>query len=130
MFDEFFMEVFFIKIKVNGYLENKKNNSKEIIDTFGIKNKDNITYYYNDTRYKFNIKNNKLTLVRDNQDFTHSFIFELNKETKSEYYIKEFSTKLDVYLITTKLKIADNRIEINYKIKDTDDEYIYVLDLE
>ena len=40
MFDEFFMEVFIIKIKIKGYIKNNQTHKKEIIDTQGIRNKD------------------------------------------------------------------------------------------
>ena len=60
----------------------------------------------------------------------HKFIFELNTKTESIYYIKEYLTELNVSIITTKLNILKNKIEIYYKIIDNDNNYKYVLELE
>lgn len=130
MFDEFVQEVFFIKIKIKSHLENIKENTGETIETFGIKNKNSITYHNNDTIHKLIIKNNKIIMIRENNEFTHTFNFELKKETKSEYYIKEYLTSIELMILTTKLLISDNRIEIIYKVLDSNEEYKYMIDLE
>jgi len=120
---------FFIKIKVKGYLQNVTENTKEIIDTFGIKNKDTISYILNDTKYKITISNNKILLIRDNQEFLHKIEFELNKEKETEYYIKELSTSIYLFIQTTYLSINKNLIEIHYKVIDSQEEYIYLIEM-
>ena len=129
MLVEFLLEVFFIKIKVKGYLQNITENTKEIIDTFGIKNKETISYIIDKTKHKITISNNKILLIRDNQEFSHKMFFELNKENKTEYYIKELSTSICLLILTTYLSISDNLIEIHYKVIDSQDEYIYVIEM-
>ena len=129
MFVEFFVEVFFIKIKVQGYLENKENNIKELIDTFAIKNKQNIIYNHNNIKHKIVFDKKNILLIRENEEFIHSFNFKLNEETDSVYYIKEYSTNLNIPIITKKLNISDSLIEIKYLIKETEDEYEFVLEM-
>ena len=130
MFDEFVLEVFFIKIKVKSSLENMTEKKTEKIETFAIRNKNKIKFYHNETKIDISIDNDKLTLIRENDNFIHKFEFKLNKETKSEYYIKEYSSSIEVNILTTNLLIKDKRIEINYIIKDSNDEYYYILDME
>lgn len=129
MFVEFFLEVLFIKIKVKGYLENIGKNTKETIDTLGIKNKYNVIYNYNNIKHKIIFNKKNILLVRENEEFIHNFNFELSKETDSEYYIKEYSTNIDVPIITNKLNISDNSIEIEYLIKETNEQYRFVLEM-
>lgn len=129
MFVEFFLEVLFIKIKVKGYLENIGKNTKETIDTLGIKNKYNVIYNFNNIKHKIIFNKKNILLIRENEDFIHNFNFELSKETDSEYYIKEYSTNIDVPIITNKLIISDNSIEIEYLIKETNEQYRFVLEM-
>ena len=129
MLVEFLLEVFFIKIKIKGYLENTTENTKEFIDILGIKNKNKISYIIDKTKYKLEIFSSKLILTRENDEFIHGMVFELNKETMTEYYIKDINSSLSLKLLTTKLEISENIIEINYKISDNDNKYIYLIEM-
>ena len=121
---------FFIKIKVKSCLKNITKKIKETISTFDIKNNNKITYHNNDTIIKIETNKDNLKITRDNPEFIHTFDFKLNKETNSIYYIKEYSTNIEVKIITTKLLIKNNQIIVNYIIKDSNDEYVYRLDME
>ena len=129
MLVEFLLEVFFIKIKVKGYLKNITENNQEIIHTFGIKNKDKISYIIDKTKHIITISNNKILLIRDNQEISHKIEFILNKQTKTEYYIKELSISIYPKILTTYLYIDDKLIEIHYKVIDSQDEYIYLIEM-
>ena len=120
----------FIKLKIKGKLNNITDKSEEIIETFAIKNKNNISYHNNDTIYKININDNQLIMIRDNKDFSHKFIFDIDNITKSEYYIKELRTTLEIPIKTNKLIIKENNIIIEYIILDNNTEYSYILDME
>lgn len=130
MFDEFLLEVFSIRIKIKGYLENTTEKSKETYDIKGIQNKNKITYIYNDIKHVIDIFSDKVFLSRESQDFIHKLSFTLNKETNSEYYIKEYGTSIEIKVITTELNITENHIKINYKIIDTGEEYEYLIEME
>lgn len=121
--------MFFIKIKLKGYLKNINQNTTEIIDVNAIKNKNTINYKINDILHKITIKNNKLFLSRNNNEYSYELIFELNKETNTEYYIKELNTSIDIRIKTTKLLIKDNKIEINYTVIDSDEKYLYLIEM-
>ena len=129
MFDEFLLEVSFIKLKIKGYLENKHTKEKIIIDTIGIKTKNNIKYKQDDVTYKIKIIDNKIELIRENEEFINTFIFEKGKITKSEYYLKEFSTSIYVELKTDNIVISEDKIEIMYTINETSEEYQYIIEM-
>lgn len=128
MLVEFLLEVFFIKIKIKGYLNNLTENTKEFIDTTGIKNKNKITYIKDNIKYKLEKYPDKIILIRESEEYLHSMIFELNKETETNYYIKEFNSNISLKITTNKLDITENKIEINYKVADNNDEYIYLIE--
>lgn len=119
----------FIKVKVYGYIENIGNSKRENIDTVAIKNKEILSYYHNDIKHKIVFQNNSLKFIRENQAFIHSFNFKLNKETESKYYIKEYNTDISLPIITKKLEMNNNYIKINYLIKETNEEYVFVLEM-
>ena len=123
------LEVFSIRIKIKGYLENITENTKEIIDIIGIKNKNNLKYKYNDTNYKIIINDNKIELIRENDNFIHKFIFEAKKETDTIYFIKEYNTDLVIPIMTNILNILDDKIEIIYKILDSNEEYKFLIEM-
>lgn len=121
--------MFFIKIKVKGYLNNLTENTKDLIDNKAIKNSNIIKYLHNETTHKIIINNNKITLLRENDEFSHSMIFEINKKHKSEYYIKNSNYSLEFNILTTDLKISNKEINITYKILESNSIYNYVLEM-
>lgn len=129
MLFEFLRRCFFIKIKVNGYLKNITENNKEIINTKGIKSSNIISYIIDNTKHKIIIENNKITLLRENDEFSHGMIFEENKTIQSEYYLKESNYSLEFNILTTKLILDNNKIDITYKILESETIYNYVLEV-
>lgn len=130
MSNEFLSGGVIIRIKVKGYIKNITENTKEIIDTYAIKNKNKINYINEETSYKIEMKNHKIIIIRDNQKISHKLIFDIDNVTKSEYYIKELNTSIDVMIKTINIHQTDKQIKIEYEIIDNKNKYIYVLDLE
>ena len=95
--------MFLIKIRVKGYLKNLTENTEELIDTKVIKNSNVISYIINDTKYKIILGDNKVTLLRENEEFSHGMIFEQNITHSSEYYLKQSNYSLEFNILTTKL---------------------------
>lgn len=121
--------MFFIKIKVKGYLKNLTENTEELIDTQVIKNSNVISYIQNDTKHKIILDKNKITLLRDNNEFSHGMIFEETKTHPSEYYLKESNYSIEFNILTTKLVLEKNKIDITYKIIESENIYNYVLEM-
>lgn len=130
MSNEFFLEVFYIKIRIKNTIKNHSEKSESLIESFAIKNRNKISYCYEDTTYKLLINNNKILLVRETKEFIHKFIFDLDNITKSEYYIKELNTNIDVLIKTTKINKSEKKIDIDYEIIDSNNKYSYTLDME
>ncbi len=123
-------EVLIIKIKVKSTLKNLTEKTEEINETYAIKNKNKLTFHDDFSINKLNIIDDNIRFIRENDDFIHTFNFVINKETISEYYIKEYANSIEVKIKTTKLIITDKKIEINYIVKDSNEEYNYILDME
>lgn len=121
--------MYFIKIKLKGYLKNINENTVENIDTTAIKNHNIITYNNNDTIHKINILDNKIILSRNNEKFSNELVFELLKDYDTEYYIKELNTSINIKIKTTYLLIENNKIEIHYNVLDSNDEYLYFIEM-
>ena len=119
----------FIKVKIKGKLNNITNFESIDIDTHGIKNKDHIIFKNDDIKYTIKYKNNDIILIRESNEFINQFKFIEGKKTNSEYYIKEYNTNIDVEIMTNKVIINDNYIEINYKIIDNDNSFMFILEL-
>ena len=121
--------MFFIKIKVKGYLKNLTENTNDLIDANGIKNSNIISYIIDNTKHKIIIENNKITLLRENNEFSHGMVFELNIIHQSEYYLKESKYSLEFNILATKIILDNNKIDITYKILETENSYNYVLEV-
>jgi len=118
-----------IKVKIKGFLKNKTENNQENIDTFGIKKSNIINYIIDNTKYKVVLNENKIILQRENNEFCHEIIFEKSKTYKSEYYLKELHHSLEFNIETINIKITDNKIDIEYKIIETETIYNYVIEM-
>ena len=129
MSNELFLEVSHIRIRIKNIIANKTDKTRILIESFAIKNKNKITYRYEDTSYNI-ILGEEIFLIRETKDYIHKFIFKLDNITKSEYYIKELNTSIDVMIKTTKLTKKDSKIEIDYEIIDTNTKYSFILDME
>ena len=130
MSNEFLLEVSYIKIRIKNTLKNYNEKTEDLIETFAIRNKGKISYQNDNTIYKLLLSDKKILLIRETEEFTHKFVFDLDNITKSEYYIKELNTSIDISIKTTKLNISENRIEIDYEIIDNNNQYSYILDME
>ena len=129
MLIEFLRRCFFIKISIKGYLKNITENTQELIDTQSIKKDNKISYIIDNTKYILIIENNKVTLLRENNEFSNGIIFIENSTTTSEYYLKESSYSLEFNIETTKLIINKNKIDITYKVIESENIYNYVLEM-
>lgn len=129
MSSEFLSEVFFIKIKIKGYITNETEKTTEKFETFGIKNKDKITYIKDNTKYKLDIKENKINLIRETEEFIHSMIFIPGRATNTIYYIKEYKSEIPIKIHTKYIKKVNNNIQIAYKTIDNEIEYVYNIEM-
>lgn len=121
--------MFFIKITVKVKLTNLTENKEDFIDTNGIKNSNTISYVNDNIKHKIIIDSNKITLLRENNEFSHGMIFEENNTNSSEYYLKDSKYSIEFNIQTTKLKIDNNKIDITYKILESENIYNYVLEV-
>ena len=121
--------MFFIKIKVKAKLINLTENKEDLINTNGIKNSNIISYVNDNIKHKIILDNNKVTLLRENDEFSHGIIFEENNTNNSEYYLKESKYSIEFNIQTIKLIIEKNKIDITYKILESENIYNYVLEV-
>jgi hypothetical protein len=121
--------VFIIKIKVNGYLKNLTENTQNLINTNAIKKSNIITYIDNDTKHILMIEKSQIKLHRENIEFSHVMTFKKNKTISSEYYMKENNYLLEFNILTTNIIISENKIDITYKIIESENVYNYVLEM-
>ena len=67
-------------------------------------------------------------MKRECNEYKINIIFEKNKKTISTYQVFGGSKIFDLETITKKLKIEDNKIEINYELEGN--AFKYVLEME
>lgn len=117
-----------IRIKINGYLRNNTENNLISFNEKGIKNKNKISFVFDNVKYSINISDNNVILIRDGNDFTNSFVFSKN-DSRSNYYLKEHCYSVDLNIDTKILEISDNKIYIKYVVIDTDSEYELMIEM-
>jgi uncharacterized beta-barrel protein YwiB (DUF1934 family) len=105
------------KIRIKAILTNETENEKTVSNVDGIIINNTIKYQELDkTKITLTFKDNSVELIRENEEVKIDILFMENKETSSEYYVKELDFKIPVKIITKKLKIDDNNIKIKYDL--------------
>lgn len=93
----------------------------------GIKNKDKIVFTSDNVKY--NIKyNDDIMMIREGEDFINTFIFK-NKNSTSNYLLKENGYDMDLEINTKKKDISTNTIYIEYEIVSTGCIYEFKLEM-
>ena len=118
-----------IKIRIKGFLKDKDEGTITNIDAFGIKNKNKITYNEETVANTVLQEDDKLILIRENDEFKNILIFDLNKETISEYLLKENDLTIELNIRTNLVEIDDNYIKVRYLVIDSDNEYEYNIEM-
>ena len=59
----------------------------------------------------------------------HTFIFELNKNSTTEYYLKSQNLFIDIDIKVISLKIEENIINIEYLVIDSNNKYEYKIEM-
>lgn len=118
-----------IKIRIKGFLKDIDEGTITNIDTFGIKNKNKITYNEETVTNTILQEEDKLILIRENDEFKNILIFDLNKETISEYLLKENDLTIELNIKTNLVEIDDNYIKVRYLVIDSDNEYEYNIEM-
>ena len=129
LLSDIFKKVFNIKTKVYGYLKNITENTIDSFDTTAKIDNNQYLYIDNDTTYTIKQHNNTIIFTRENSEMQHTMIFNLNKITTSEYYLKELHTSLEFNIKTNLLIITDQQFKINYQILETNNEYEYIIEM-
>lgn len=70
----------------------------------------------NSIEYQFNFRMKEL--IKEDQNSKLHFHFQLDKETKNAYILKDHDLKMEITIFTTRLLIKKNEIEIHYKVLD------------
>lgn len=118
-----------IKIKIKGYLRSIQNNQNSQINVIGIKNENKIQYILDNVKHKIEIKEDKIVLIRENDEFKNTLEFIKNKESISYYLLKEKKFLVDINIKTKKLEYTNDKIKIVYEVIDSQDEFEYVLEM-
>ena len=117
-----------IRIKINGYLRNNTENNLISFNEKGIKNKNKISFVFDNVKYSIKFNDNNVILIRDGNDFTNSFVFS-KTDSRSNYYLKEHCYSVDLNIDTKILGISDNKIYIKYVVIDTESEYELMIEM-
>lgn len=118
-----------IKIKIKGYLRSIQNNQNSQINVIGIKNENKIQYILDNVKHKIEIQEDKIVLIRENNEFKNTLEFIKNKESISYYLLKEKNFLVDIKIKTKKIEYTNDKIKIVYEVIDSQDEFEYVLEM-
>jgi len=119
-----------LRVKIKNYILNKNTNNSESFKTTGIFSKNNIKYKNEDTSYQIKLQKEKVILIRENKNFYNIIEFCENKTKKSIYNVKENNISIEINIKTKNLKIEKNKIEIEYEIIDSKENFIYKIEME
>lgn len=93
-----------------------RDNEKVYDDFFikGIKNNDKIIYKENDINVTIFIKDNKIEMKRENNEYIISMNFDDSNDAVGSYFLKEYQKSMNLKIITKTLHYDNNCIELEY----------------
>ena len=113
-----------IKLKANLI----SNDEKLSISTTALKTNNKIIYKENDKQVTILIKKSRVEIVRVSLDYQINLIFEEGRNTISTYKFIGGNKYFNLNTITKKLKVSDNKIEIEYELENN--KFSYVVEME
>lgn len=119
-----------MKIHLQGYIKDIKNNDVTEINTHAIKTKNKISYQSNQELYSLHISSsNQLILKRKTDTIDCTYYFEQNKTIPAIYCIKENDLSLEINIRTDYIEKTNNHIKINYTVIDSNNSYEYNIEM-
>ncbi len=94
------------------------------INVSGIKNKNKYKYMENNISVTVKTDNDKLYIDRICNEYSINLVFDKNNNTESTYTVFGGTKKFILNTITNKLKINDNKIELEYEIEGNKFKYL------
>ena len=106
------------------------DNTKQEYNLLGKCNKDIISYNESGTLKSNLILNLKeKTLVKENIDYKITLIFDKDNITTNEVYLKKEEKILKLELETIKYEVTNSKIEIKYKVLDSEEVIEYIIEI-
>lgn len=90
----------------------------------GIKNKNTYKYMENNIKVFVKTDNDRLYIDRICNEYTINLVFDKKKEIESTYTVFGGTKKFILNTKTNKLKINDNKIELEYKVEENKFKYL------
>ena len=118
-----------IKIAIKGHLKSINDNQKSVIDVIAMKKENKIQYILDNVTHKIELKENKIILIRENNEFRSTLEFIKGQKNKSYYLLKEKNFCVDINIKTIELEYKDNFIKIVYEVLDSNEKYEYMLEM-
>lgn len=118
------------KVHLKGYLKDLTNNTRTSFETKAIKNKNKISYPFNDEIYILKtVAPNHLILNRKTKEIDCTFSFQLGQNLPTIYTMIENDLSLEIEIRTDYLKITENNIKVKYTVIDSDISYEYNIEM-
>ncbi len=103
------------KIIINEQI-NSSNGKENINNKKAILKDNKISYERNGFIMKIIIDDEKIYVIRENNDVKINLEFKKDQSLTTKYIIKDMNTSVDLKTVTKKLSIQDNRICIKYDL--------------
>ena len=105
------------KIKIYSVLSNHENETTTVEALANYDEVNNtITYQEEELNTTLEILDNKVRIIRKNEDYDLNLEFKENEVLSTKYTVKSLGLDVDIDVHTKVLEIEDNRIYINYEL--------------
>ena len=117
-----------IRVKIKGFLKNITEKESTSFDEKGINNKNKLSFMSDNIKYIIKYSDSEIMLIRENNDFINTFIFNKNNGSSS-YTLKDNNYTIDMDIIVHDINITNNVIYVKYTISDTGFMYEYKIEM-
>lgn len=117
-----------IRVRINGFIKNITENDSLFFNEKGIYTKNKVSFMNDGIKYVIKYADNGIFMIRENDDFINSFIFN-KKSSTSTYTLKDNNFTIDMDIVVKEMIVNEKLIDIKYLICDTECEYEYRIEM-
>ena len=115
--------------KIITTINDLKEKNKTTSETTAIVNKNKISYITKNAKEQLKINHNNIIFKRENEEFIHIINFTEGKTIPTNYHLKENDLDIEININTKSIKIEEDRIIINYKVIESDNDYEFIIEM-
>lgn len=118
-----------LRRKIISTIKDLKEKGEIVSELSAVITKNKISYTNNDTKEQLKINEKNIVLKRENTEFIHIICFVKGKTIPTNYHLKKNNLDIEINIYTESIKVEENKISINYKVLESNNDYEFIIEM-